>query len=300
MTHHPEVIVFKIKGVRSGELFRVIIDDILAQASKWTGPATCATVFKLCMVRPEQTQDVVWPDILLPYDTDGVEQLLLVNDEIESIQYKRNFMPNEKPKPRVKKKPEPKGPFSKYGHDLAKWPKSYHPFFDNESLISEGDDLRDLMNGYPFKDKTPTENSRWIEMEVIHRMRDRFPTFYDLDIVLGGVIKQSLTLISKPEIQLHGRSDDFDIAHCFRPVQPVNVISSHLAALKGLDWMIRTGRLKDFRDRKIIDPTDDEAAEDKLFHIHAVGRGVTSDRAYDDDLLDAEEMAAADAAEAAA
>jgi len=294
MIRHPEAIVFKIKGVRSGEVLRLIIDDILSKASSWSGPATCVPVFKLSQVRPEQTEDVVWPDIMIPHDTDGIEQLLMSSDEIESIQHKRNFLPNEKSKPKPRKKPKPKGPFSGRGHDLSKYRQSLHPFFDSPALVAEGDDLREMMKGYPFKDRTPVENSRFIELEVIHRLRDRFPTLYDLNIVLGGAIKQSLGLISKPEIQRYGKPSDFNLAHNFG-AQPPNVVLSHLAGLKRLDWMIRNDRLKD-RDRKIIDPTDDEAAEDKLFHVHAVGRGVTSDRAYEDDLLDAEEMEAADAA----
>ncbi|MGI0523967.1 hypothetical protein [Rhizobium giardinii] len=297
MIRHPEVIVFKIKGVRTGEVCRLIVDDILSQTKDWIGPATCAPVFKLSFVRPEQSEDVVWPEVMIPHDTDAIARLLIASDEIESIQHKRNFLPNEKLKPRVKKKPEPKGPFSARGHDLSKYRPSLHPFFDNPDLVAEADDLRGLMKGYPFKDKSPLENSRWIEMEVIHRLRDRFPTLYDLDIVLGGVIKESLTLTAKPDIQRHGTLDDFNLAHCFGVAQPPNVVHSHLACLRRLDWMIRTGRLKEFRDRKSVDPTDDEAAEDRLFHIHAVGRGVTSDRAYVDDLLDEEEMAAADAAE---
>ena len=298
MIRHPEAIVFKIKRVRTGEVFRLIIDDVLAKASNWTGPATCVAVFKLHMVRPDQTEDVVWPDVMIPHDTDGIEQLLLSSDEIESIQLKRNFLPNEKPKPRFKKKPQPKGPFSKYGHDLDKWSPSYHPYFDNAKLVAEGDDLRALMKGYPFKDRTPLENSRFIEIEVIHRLRDRFPTMYDLDIVLGGVIKESLLLAAKPDVQKHGTADDFDLAHCFRPVQPPNVVKSHLARLQSLDWMIRTGRLKD-RDRKIVDPADDEASEDKYFTAYGGGGGgsYSNDRDFTDDIADEEEMAAADFSE---
>lgn len=284
MIRHPEAIVFKVKGVRPGEVFRLIIDDVLAKASDWTGPATCVAVFKLHMVRPEQTEDVVWPDVMIPLDADGIEQLLLSSDEIESIQHKRNFLPNEKPKPRAKKKPQPKGPFSKYGHDLDKWSSRYHRFFDNEELVAEGNDLRVLMKGYPFEDRTPLENSRYIELEVIHRLRDRFPTMYDLDIILGGSIKEALTLISKPDIQKYGRPDDFDLAHCFYPVQTPNVVESYLARLQGLDWMIRTGRIKD-RDRKIVDPTDDEGSQDKYFMMHGGGN---NDRDFTDDLAEAE------------
>ena len=300
MIRHPEAIVFKIKGVRTGEVCRLIIDDILSQAKDWTGSETCVPVFKMSFVRLDQSEDVVWPDVMIPHDTDAIDRLLLAMDDLESIQHKRNFLPNEKPKPKVKKKPKPKGPFSAHGHDLSKYRPSLHQFFDNDLLAAESDDLRALMKGFPFKNMSHLENSRWIEMEVIHRMRDRFSTLYDLDIVLGGVIKESLTLIAQPDIQKHGSFHDFDLAHCFGAAQPPNVILAHHAKLKGLDWMIRTGNLERFRKRKIVDPTDDDAAEDKLFHIHAVGRGVTSDRVYSDDLLDAEELEAADKAEAAA
>lgn len=298
MIRHPEAIVFKIKGVKTGEVCRLIIDDILSRSKDWTGSTNCVPVFKLSFVRPDQSEEIVWPDIMIPHDADAIDRLLLSMDELENIQHKRNFLPNEKPKPKIKKKPSPKGPFSKYGHDLDKWSPSYHPFFDNQQLISEGNDLRELMKGYPFKERSAVENSRFIELEVAHRLRDRFPTLYDLDIVLGGVIKECLTLMARPDIQKYGRPDDFNLAHCFSAVQPPNVVKSHHARLKSLDWMIRTGNLEKYRGRKIVDPTDDEAAEDKLFHIHATGRGVNSDRAYSDDLLDTEEMEAADKAEA--
>ena len=295
MTRHPEAIVIKIKGVRSGEVFRSIIDDIIAKASDWTGPATCVPVFKMSQLRPDQYEDVVWEG-LIPHDTDGIEQLLLASDEIDSIQHKRNFLPNEKPKPKVKKKPTPKGPFSKRGYDLSKWPEIHHQYFDLPELTIEGQELKRLLDGFPFRDRSPVENARYIEIEIIHRLRDRFPTIYDLNRLNQNAVVEALKLMSKPEIQKFGRSDDFNIFICFHEYQIPNMIKSFLLGLQTLDWMIRTDRLKD-RDRKIVDPTDDEAAEDKLFHIHAVGRGVTSDRALEDDLADNEEMAAADAAE---
>ena len=293
MIRHPEAIAFKIKRVRSGEVFRLIIDDVLAKASRWTGPATCVAVFKLCQVRPDQSQDIVWPDVMIPHDTDGIEQLLLSSDEIESIQYKRNFLPNEKPKPKVRKAPKPSGPLSKRGYDLSRWPESHHPYFDLPELTVEGQELKRLLDGYPFRDRSPIENARYIEIEIIHRLRDRFPTIYDLNRLHQKSVVEALKLMSKPEIQQFGRPDDFNIFICFHEYQIPNMIKSFLSGLQTLDWMIRTGRLNE-RDRKIVDPTDDEAAEDKLFHIHAVGRGVTSDRAYEDDLLDEEEMAAAE------
>lgn len=175
MIRHPEAIVFKIKRVRSGEVFRLIIDDVLAKAASWTGPATWVAVFRLHMVRPDQTEDVVWPDVMIPRDADGIEQLLLSSDEIESIQLKRNFLPNEKPKPRVKKKPQPKGPFSKQGYDLDGWSECWHPYFDRPELTAEGAELGRLLEGYPFAHLSTKENSRYIEVEVIQRLRDRFP-----------------------------------------------------------------------------------------------------------------------------
>lgn len=290
-TRFPEVIVFKIKGLRATPVFKVIIDTILSDAEKWLGPGTCVPVFRLEVVRPGETTDSPWSDRLIPHDPEAMERLLLACDEIESIQHKRNFLPDEKPKPRVKKKAEPMGPFSARGHDLSKYSPRLHPFFDNPNLVAEADDLRGLMKGYPFKDKSPLENSRWIEMEVRHRLRDRFPTLYDLDIVLGGVIKECLTLAAKPDVQRHGTPDHFNLAHCFGVAQPPNVVHSHLAHLQSLDWMIRTGRLKESRDRKIVDPTDDEASQDKYFTMY--GGGKSNDRDFTDDLADAESEDAA-------
>lgn len=296
MIRHPEVIVFKVKGVRTGEVCRLIIDDILARAKHWIGPPTCVPVFKLSFVRPEQSEDIVWPDVMIPHDPDGIEQLLLSTDEIESIHHKRNFLPNEKPKARVKKKPEPKGPFSKQGYNLDGWSECWHQYFDRPELTAEGAELGRLLEGYPFAHLSPLENGRYIETEIIHRIRDRFPTIYELEKLTKHKLVQALTLIATPEIQRHGRPEDFLIHRAFHETKIPNQIDTYLSGLQGLAWMIRSGRIKD-RDRKVVDPTDDDASEDKLFHIHGVGRGVTSDRAYLDDLADEEEMAAADASE---
>lgn len=145
------------------------------------------------------------------------------------------------------------------------------------------------MKGYPFADKTSVENSRFIDLEIIHRLRDRFPVMYDLDRLLGGVIKESLQLMAKPEIQKFGKPDDFNLAHCFSAVQPPNVVRSYLACLRWLDWTIKTDRMKD-RDRKIVDPTDDEASEDKYFTTFGGGGGgsYANDRDFTDDIADTE------------
>lgn len=297
MIRHPEAIVFKIKGVRPGEVFRLIIDDILAKAATWVGPATCVAVFKLHMVRPDETYDVVWPDVMIPQDNDGIEQLLLSSDEIESIQHKQNFMPNEKPKPRVRKKPEPKGPFSKQGYNLENWSEHWHPYFDRPELTAEGTELGRLLEGYPFGDKSPAENARYIEIEIIHRIRDRFPTIYELEKLTKHKLVQALTLIATPEIQKHGRPEDFRIHHSFHEDKIPNQIDTYLAGLQGLAWMIQTGRIKD-RDRKIVDPTDDDAAEDKYFAAYGGGGGgsYSNDRDVTDDIADADEEERAQAA----
>lgn len=284
MIRHPEAIVFKVKGVRPGEVFRLIIDDVLAKAATWVGQATCVAVFKLHMVRPEQTEDVVWPDVMIPHDSDGIEQLLLSSDEIESIQHKRNFLPNEKPKPKVKKKPEPKGPFSKQGYNLDGWSDCWHPYFDRPELTAEGAELGRLLDGYPFADRSPKENARYIEMEIIHRLRDRFPTIYELEKLNQNTFVKALKLISTPEIQQFGRAEDFRIHLAFHEKRIPNQIDTFLSGLQCLDWMIRTGRIKD-RDRKIVDPADDEASVDKYFVLGGAGH---RDRDFSDDLADAE------------
>ncbi len=284
MIRHPEAIVFKVKGVRPGEVFRLIIDDVLAKAATWSGQATCVAVFKLHMVRPEQTEDVVWPDVMIPHDADGIEHLLLSSDEIESVQHKRNFLPNEKPKPPVKKKAEPKGPFSKQGYNLDNWSECWHPYFDRPELTAEGAELGLLLEGYPFSDRTPRENARYIEMEIIHRIRDRFPTIYEVEKLTKHKLVQALTLISTPEIQRYGRPEDFRIHHAFHENKIPNQIDTYLSGLQGLAWMIRTGRIKD-RDRKIVDPADDEVSTDKYFLL---GGGSNNDRDSSDELADAE------------
>ncbi|OAE46830.1 hypothetical protein [Agrobacterium tumefaciens] len=295
-TRFPEVIVFKIKGLRATPVFKVIVDTVLDDTSRWIGPSTCVPVFRMEVVRPGETTDLPWTDRLIPCDDHAIERLLLACDEIESIQHKRNFLPDEKPKPRAKKKPEPKGPFSKRGYNLDNWSEHWHPYFDRPELTAEGAELGRLLEGYPFADRSPRDNARYIEMEIIHRIRDRFPTIYEVEKLTKNKLVQALTLISTPEIQRHGRPEDFCIHQAFHENKIPNQIDTYLSGLQGLAWMIRTGRIKD-RDRKVVDPTDDEASEDKLFHIHGVGRGVTSDRAYLDDLADEEEMAAADAEE---
>lgn len=288
-----EALVIKLKGLRSGEVFRLIIDEFLSKASNWCGTATCVPVFQLSFIRPGEYEDVVWAGTFIPNDTAGIEELLLGMDEVESIQHRRNFQPNAKPKPKKVKQKKSAGPFSARGFDLSKYRSALHPFFDNEILHAESDLMRQLMKGYPFQTMTPVQNSRWIEMEIIGRMRDRFPTIYDLDIVLGGIVNECLAIIAKPELQQHGNSDDFILWHCFTSTQPPNVVLSYHARIKGLHWMIRTGRLQEFRNRKFVDPTDDGASEDKLFYIDGTGRGVTSDRCYLDDEIDEEDFLAA-------
>ncbi|MBY3044824.1 hypothetical protein [Rhizobium leguminosarum] len=287
MIRHPEAIVFKVKGVRPGEVFRLIIDDVLAKAATWSGQATCMAVFRLHMVRPEQTEDVVWPDVMIPHDADGIEQLLLSADEIESIQHKRNFLPNEKPKPKqtVKKKPEPKGSFSKQGYNLDGWSPCWHPYFDRPELDTEGAELGRLLNGYPFADKSPTENTRYVEMEIIHRLRDRFPTIYELEKLNKNALAEALKLIAKPAIQRFGSAHHFELALAYHERQIPNMIGVYLTHLQALDWMIKNDRIKD-RDREIVDPTDDEASTDKYFLIGGAG---SRDRDFSDDLADAEE-----------
>lgn len=290
-----DALVIRVKGVRSGEVFRMIIDEFLAKAATWSGNAMCIPVFQLSMIRPGEYHDTVWPGVFIPNDTAGIEELLLGMDELDSVQHRRAFQPNAKttPKPKKVKQKKEEGPFSAKGFDLSEYRPALHPFFDNVTLHAESDLMQQLMKGYPFQNMTPVQNFRWIEMEIIGRMRDRFPTIYDLDRVLGGIIKECLVLISKPEVQKHGTPSDFSLWNCFCSAQPPNVVISHHARLKGLDWVIRTGRLKEFRNRKVVDPTDDEAAEDKLFHIVGTGRGVQSDRSWTDDEIDEEEFLAA-------
>lgn len=59
MISHPEVTVFKMKGVRSGEVFRAIIDDILLQDRCLDWTKTCTPVSSLSMPQSSEHQDVV-------------------------------------------------------------------------------------------------------------------------------------------------------------------------------------------------------------------------------------------------
>ncbi|KQY20060.1 hypothetical protein [Rhizobium sp. Root482] len=284
MIRHPEAIVFKVKGVRPGEVFRLIIDDVLAKAATWVGPATCVAVFKLHMVRPEQTEDVVWPDVMIPHDADGIEHLLLSSDEIESVQHKRNSMPNENPRPKVKKKRETNGPFSKQGYSLDGWSPCWHPYFDRPELETEGAELGRLLNGYPFTGKSPKENARYVEIEIIHRLRDRFPTIYELEKLNKNALTEALKLIAKPAIQRLGSAHHFKLALAYHERQIPNMIGVYLSHLQALDWMIKNDRIND-RDRKIVDPADDEVSTDKYFLL---GGGSNNDRDSSDELADAE------------
>lgn len=288
-----DALVIKLKGVRSGEVFRLIIDDFFAKAANWSGDTTCVPVFQLSFIRPGEYEDVVWAGTFIPNDTASIEELLLGMDEVESIQHRRNFQPNAKPVRKAKRKKEPKGPFSKHGFDLDRWSECYHKYFDRPELTVESQALRELLDGYPFENKSPVENARFIEIEVIHRLRDRFPTMYELNAINRNELVEALTLMSKPEIQLHGEKEDFQVWGFFGENVPPSQIGVFLSRLKWLDCKIRTGRLKEFRNRKFVDPTDDDAAEDKLFHIVGTGRGVMSDRSHLDDEIDEEEFMAA-------
>lgn len=286
----PEAIVFKTKGVRITAVMKLIIAEVLARAEKFEGQPRCTPVFHFLH---EGGAWMYYPCIgrSIPHDPAALDQILLEMEELESVRHHRNFKPGEKIIRPRKSKPKPKseGPFTEAGHDLSKIRPQFHFFYEPE-MDEEGLAMAKLLKGYPFTDRTPIENSRYIEMELTNRLRDRFPHIYELNKLLDGAVVEALKLIAKPELQQHVEPGHLNISRCFSKFCLPNTIDVCRNNLRDWDYLIKTGKLQGFRKRKGKGmPDPEEASEDKLFMSYGGGRRAVNDACPSDPELEYDE-----------
>jgi len=290
MTRYSEALIFTVKGYKDPKVLKLIIEQVLSQAKDWTGPRSCTPIFRI-EYQPGKTMDLPYVDHMMPHDTDAIDQMLLDMDELDSIQHRWNFKIGEKISRVKKSKPKPKseGPFTETGHDLSKIRPRFHFFYEPE-MDEEGLAMAKLLKGYPFTDRTPIENSRYIEIEITNRLRDRFPQIYELNKLLDGAVAEALKLIAKPELQQHVEPEHLNISRCFSEFCLPNTIDVCRNNLRDWDYLIRTGKLQAFRKRKGKGmPDPEEASEDKLFMSFGTGRRAVNDACPSDPELEYDE-----------
>jgi len=201
----PNALVFKVdEGVLDGA-YKDVVADIKRLTKAWVGLPTHEAVFSYHL--PGSTRQFVPLSFQVPDDPDAIDEIVSDIPELNRVYPTRNlnWVAENKKKPRQKtrikkSKPKPDPSNFKYGYDVTKInPKLLHMI--EPEARAKGKEFADLLEGFPFAEKTAAENRNFIEFEVIARLEYRFPDIADVNRFLGGAVVRGLRMIADPKNQ---------------------------------------------------------------------------------------------------
>lgn len=284
---YDQAVVFQIDKVCSTEKLKEILDQIEKATDEWVGPAVCMPIFKINIGTKNHLEIEGFinnQNKLIAYDAIDAADLMLVAD-IDAILHKYRYVPGEKLKRKTPKKEKKViGPLTKHGYDLGYIQQKYHFFYDPQ-MHEEAEKLCNLMKGFPFKDRTPAENSAWLEREVILPFRSEFPTIYEFNKLMDNEVLESLQILKDARLYDHIPEDSFKIGHNFLCFRYYTQISVHLADLKMLQQLYNKrefdllARMKKTRSSSYKPGFEDDDMPDPIFKRLSESVGSTFDTA---------------------
>lgn len=236
-----DVIIFRLKPQEmSGERYAEVMRKIAGMCN----PSSDDRCYQVVMVFPMGkgrysnmfVHDFAGTRSMLPRDEDLIEDIVLSIPEIESYKFRREYdmmdiYKSERRKSGMKapiKKPTPFPHPTFPSYDMNEI-SAHRMHLLDEPALAEGRRFAALLKGYPFKDKTPKENRRWIEFEVIERLRALFPILYDADnrVLAGSPLSKVLHKIADERYQARLSADELSsLRTCFTGRHPHTIESA--------------------------------------------------------------------------
>ncbi len=204
--HAIPAIVFRLEKFMPMTDIHTLLDNIRTRCSSWTGTGEYKAVLSFLINPPHDDRFMSDFGATVPYDPDGMDQILLDIPELNSVRrfHELDLNRGRKKKASGMKAPKPKPAIDSEnlwrGWDKTKVAAGLRHMCTPEGL-DEADRFAELLKGYPFSDKTPRENQTFIEMEVIAIMEDQFPHINEVDCYLNGAVVKELRVIADPDNQ---------------------------------------------------------------------------------------------------
>ncbi|CAN7262827.1 hypothetical protein LJR098_001104 [Rhizobium sp. LjRoot98] len=200
-------IVFKIDRELPVPDLKELMNEIRRMTAEWNGEPAYRGVLAFPVGSDRNNTPI--SGLLLPNDADGMEDVLLSISELTRVHMVKNydlmavFDRSRKPKSRIKKSPKPDVDLSntRYGFDESKIGPEYRYMLEDDAH-AEGARWAELLQGFPFADKTAVQNQRWMDIDVIGSLRAKFPLIEEANRLLGGKIVATLRKMSEPQNQV--------------------------------------------------------------------------------------------------
>ncbi|ARQ58932.1 hypothetical protein Kim5_CH02889 [Rhizobium sp. Kim5] len=211
-------IVFRVGKVLPVDDLNALITDIKIRAKSWRGDGQYDLVLNFCYDEKRRGSAPLGPKV--PYDPDGMDQILLNLQELTSVQrfHAYDVIEGRKHEKRWKTgmtppKPGPDPANIRHGWDITRINPKFRHMIEPEAR-AKGKEFAELLNGYPFADKSVVENRDYIEMNVIAVLEARFPDIYDVNIHFDGALVRALRTIAEPKNQSRLPADWHQVLGC--------------------------------------------------------------------------------------
>lgn len=198
-------IIFTVENELPEAQLKELMSEIKLKTSGWYGEPHYKGVLAFpCFGR----RGNVPLDVMLPYDRDGLKDVLLSIPELKRVRASEAydlmavFDRSLKPKRRVKKAEKSAVDLkeTRFGFDENKIDPKFR-FLLEDDAHREDAAFAKLLDGYPYTDKSPARNQRYIDYNVIAILRSEFPLIYDANLLLNGEIVRALRAIADPKNQ---------------------------------------------------------------------------------------------------
>jgi hypothetical protein len=288
----PAIVFRTDKPLKGSDDVKALMTDIKMHCRNWVGTSEYQAVLNFEV--DKRTRKYVEVGATVPYDPDAMDRVLLAIPELTSVKRyhqldmidmidsgKRQKSGMKPPKP----KPDPA--IFPHGWDITKLAVGLQHMHEPEAR-AEARRFAELLNGYPFTDKTPRENQTFIEMEVIAILEEQFPHINAVDIYLSGAVVKELRIIANPDNQPN-LGDSVTYFRCQFTNHPSTFASlcksatSHLASEKRKAQGVSAPKIK---PEGIAARYSELMLDQEMDYITSISAG-TNDAVHRDDLSDA-------------